>query len=144
MEIEIVTTKKKLTMSVVSQMPLAKYEDIHFAMMHPLHRVLGYINGYKLGKTVCSAAIIKTPSDWAVFPLAEVKMLERKDSRQALDEKGEPIDYASEYYNVYYTHQKVGSINFTSKAVEDKELIENKVKTMNSLIKFAKGLHIYL
>lgn len=58
MEIELVTTKKKITKSLIDQTLVANHEDLAMMMLYP-ERVLGYvvIKGEKM-------AIIKGVDDW--------------------------------------------------------------------------------
>ncbi|BBC78154.1 Hypothetical protein KNT65_gp106 [Escherichia phage EcS1] len=140
MDIEIVTTKKKLTMSIVNQMPRASHADIRFAMMDPAARILGYINDYKYEKYKISVAIIKTPSDWAVWPIIETKMRSVVNREQHPD--GEM--YHQHEVEYFYTYKQIGNIQVTSKKSTDKAEIEGKIKQANELVKFAKREHIYL
>lgn len=63
MEIELVTTNKKLTRTIIDQMLVATHEDLAMMMLYP-ERVLGYvvIKGEKL-------AIIKGVDDWKKYPI---------------------------------------------------------------------------
>ncbi len=58
MEIEVVTTKKKLTKSIIDQLLLPTHEDLAIVTLYP-ERVLGYvvIKGEKI-------ALIKGVDDW--------------------------------------------------------------------------------
>lgn len=58
MEIELVTTKKKLTLSLINQLLIANHEDLAMMMLYP-ERVLGYVvvKGEKW-------AIIQGVQDW--------------------------------------------------------------------------------
>lgn len=58
MEIELITTKKKLSKSIVQQMPFANLEDLAMVELYP-ERVLGYI----IDKNE-KFAIIKGVNDW--------------------------------------------------------------------------------
>ncbi|UJJ22086.1 hypothetical protein [Erwinia phage Virsaitis27] len=140
MDIEIITTKKKLTMSIVKQMPMASYSDITFALMDRASRILGYINDYSYGKTKISVAIIRTPSDWAIWPMIETSIRSTVEREQHPD--GEM--YHTHDVQYFYTYKKIGQSQLTSKKLADKEAIEAKVKAANDLVKFAKGRHIYL
>jgi hypothetical protein len=62
-EIEVVTTKKKLSMSLLKQMPMASISGIKFAMMDPSQRVLGYVNAFKWNKIDIQVAIINIGSN---------------------------------------------------------------------------------
>lgn len=85
MEIEIVTTKKKLSMSIVKQMPLASAENIKFAMMDPESRVLGYINAFRWNRLDIQVAIISTGIDWALVPMYETTLREETCREQHPD-----------------------------------------------------------
>lgn len=139
-EIEVVTTKKKLSMSLLKQMPMASISGIKFAMMDPSQRVLGYVNAFKWNKINIQVAIINTGSDWALVPLYETVLKEHVQREQHPDGQ----EYHTHEVKYYYSHQKVGNINRTSKKCEDKEHVEQCVKITNELVKFAKGQHIYL
>ncbi|QQG32196.1 hypothetical protein CkP1_0106 [Citrobacter phage CkP1] len=140
MEIEIVTTKKKLSMSIVKQMKMASIAEIKFAMMDPVNRVLGYVNAFKWNKLDIQIAIIHTGNDWALVPMYETVLKEHVQREQHPD----GLEYHTHEVKYYYSDQKVGNIHRTSKKSTDKEHVENCVKITNDLIKFAKGLHIYL
>lgn len=140
MEIEIVTTKKKLSMSVVKQMPLASAENIKFAMMDPESRVLGYINAFRWNKLDIQVAIINTGTDWALVPMYETVL--REDTQREQHPDGQ--EYHTHEVVYYYTNQKIGNISRTSKRTKDKTRAEEAVKRSNDLVKFAKGNHIYL
>ena len=140
MEIEIVTTKKKLSMSVVKQMPLASAENIKFAMMDPESRVLGYINAFRWNKLDIKVAIINTGTDWALVPMYETVL--REDTQREQHPDGQ--EYHTHEVVYYYTNQKIGNISRTSKRTKDKTRAEEAVQRSNDLVKFAKGNHIYL
>ena len=140
MEIEIVTTKKKLSMSIVKQMPLASAENIKFAMMDPESRVLGYINSFRWDRLDIQVAIINTGTDWALVPMYETVL--REDTQREQHPDGQ--EYHTHEVVYYYTNQKIGNISRTSKRTKDKTRAEEAVYRSNALVKFAKGNHIYL
>ena len=140
MEIEVVTTKKKLSMSLLKQMKMASISEIKFAMIDPASRVLGYVNAFKWNKLDIQVAIIKTVNDWALVPMHETKVFESVQREQHPDGQ----EYHTHEVMYYYTNQKISNINRTSKKSTDKEHVESCAKSTNDLIKFAKGKHIYL
>lgn len=140
MEIEIVTTKKKLSMATLKQMPMASIANIKFAMQDPTHRVLGYINGFRWNKQDISVALIKGASDWALVPMYDTRLVETVSREQHPDGQ----EYHIHDVTYYSTAQKIGSVTRTSKHSTDKEHVVGCVKATNDLVKFAKGLHIYL
>ena len=140
MEIEIVTTKKKLSMSIVKQMPLASAENIKFAMMDPESRVLGYINAFRWNRLDIQVAIISTGIDWALVPMYETTLREETCREQHPDGQ----EYHTHEVVYYYTSQKIGNVYRTSKRTTDKARAEEAIKRSNALVKFAKGNHIYL
>jgi hypothetical protein len=139
-EIEVVTTKKKLSMSILKQMPMASISGIKFAMMDPSNRVLGYVNAFKWNKLDIQVAIINTGEDWALVPMYETSLKEHKQREQHPDGQ----DYHTHEVTYYYSQQKVGNISRTSKKSLDEVHVENCVKITNELVHFAKGRHIYL
>lgn len=140
MEIEIVTTKKKLSMSLLKQMKMASSSEIKFAMFDRVHRVLGYVNAFKWNKMDIQVAIINTGNDWALVPMYDTHVIETASR--------EPHPDGQEYHMhdvvYYHTMQKIGNVNRNSKKSTDKEHVEACAKASNDLIKFAKGNHIYL
>lgn len=64
MEIEIVTTKKKLSKSLVLQMKVANLEQMKYATQFP-ERMLGYVTN--LSKDIKQAIIIKGITDYYII-----------------------------------------------------------------------------
>ena len=140
MNIEIVTTKKKLTMSLLKQMKMASMSEMKFAMLDPEHRILGYVNAFRWNSLDIQVAIINIGCDWALVPMYPTTMKEFVSREQHPDGQ----EYHTHDVTYYYTCQKVHNISRTSKKSKDKEYIETCVDTANKLVKFAKGNHIYL
>lgn len=140
MEIEIVTTKKKLSMSIVKQMKIASYSDIAFALKHRQERVLGYITNFSYKKQITSMVILHGISDWCLYPLCTPCVIEKTSREQHPDgEMYHMIDV------VYYTvKQTVGAMSFYSKYDKSREESDRKAANGKEIIRFAKGLHIYL
>ena len=67
MEIEIVTTKKKLSKSLVLQMKSANLEQMKYTVQFP-HRMLGYVTN--LSKDINQAIIIKGITDYYIVPVS--------------------------------------------------------------------------
>lgn len=139
-EIEIVTAKKKLSMSLLKQMKMASIIEIKFAMMDPVSRVLGYVNAFKWNKLDIQVVVINTGNDWALVPLYDTSVKEFITREQHPDGQ----EYHTHEVTYYYTDQKVGNIHRTSKKHKDKSYVEACAQASNELIKFAKGRHIYL
>ncbi|ANA49445.1 hypothetical protein BI049_gp091 [Salmonella phage vB_SnwM_CGG4-1] len=140
MEIEIVTTKKKLSLSIVKQMKLASYSDISFAMKDPGFRVLGYITNFPYKKVVTSMALIRGLNDWCLYPMHNPSVI-KNVSREAHPDRREYRTIDVTHYSV---HQKIGMLSLVSKYNESEEQANTACENGKALIEFAKGLHIYL
>ena len=72
MEIEIVTTKKKISKSLINQMPIATIGDMEFCLSHgdPIHShyILGLLIGCR--KDCREAILIKKINDYAIIKVA--------------------------------------------------------------------------
>lgn len=68
MEIEILTTKKKLSKSLVLQMKSANLEQMKYAVQFP-HLMLGYVTN--LSKDINQAIIIKGTTDYYIIPVID-------------------------------------------------------------------------
>ena len=139
MEIEILTTSKKLTTSLIKQMPLASSADILAAVDNP-RMVLGWIAGQPFaGAKSVNLALIKGITDWRLLPMI-APAVSQYSEQYAVDSVKYIYDWRTKFVvkQTFDTHRSI-SHNFYSQKVRD-EIVEG----MKTIIRLAKGNHIYL
>lgn len=118
MEIEIVTTKKKLSKSLVLQMKSANLEQMKYAVQFP-HLMLGYVTN--LSKDINQAIIIKGTTDYYIVPVIDWTLSGDTGLNARL----------GGYWN-------------RNKQFPSEEKRTEWLDVYNSIVKFTKHSHIYL
>lgn len=94
MEIEIITTKKKLSKSLINQMKVASYNPVILAG----YETLGYL--HKVYANITECALLKRPGQYVILPLNFEKRYESSDNRWGVTYRSSkwviPCDFETE------------------------------------------------
>lgn len=147
MQIEIVTTKKKLTMAIVKQMAMASINDIRDIVSEEKYdKVLGYINEFPVGKSYkIPVIILHNGKDWKYFPCKSAEPTENQEY-SSTGPDGNPLgSYMSRKITTYGFNITFGSsLKYRYTYGEDKDKRDTSVAAINKLVDFAKNTHIYI